>query len=136
MQLDLFGAAHAGPLFAQAARASFSPSTASPNDHGIYPEDEAELLVLPCLRKNWKGCPTAEIALLHHVDGWLASYGYQLLDGDCRGGACGLSPKWHGGFLPDRRAALDHAVAQLHRVVKGCEGKDAQRVRDWLAVLL
>lgn len=123
-------------LFAHTERSVKAPSSARPNAHGIYPEDDAEMLILANCRKGWRGGPTAEIALLHHENGWLSSYGYQLLDGDCRGGGCGLSPKWHDGFLPDRRTALDHAVAQLQLRVKGCDGKDARRVRDWLGSLV
>lgn len=129
-------AASDGALFTHAGRNASPPSNAQPNDHGIYPSDDAEMLILPYLRKGWQGCPTAEIALLHVPQGWLASVGYQLSGGDWRGGGYGLSPKWQGGFLPSRAAALDHARAALLRKVDGCEGKEAQRVRDWLAGLI
>lgn len=122
-------------ILASADHVLGGPAHIEPNAHGIYPDDGAEHLVLPMLRKNWKGCPTAEITLLHHADGWLSAYGYQLSGGDFRGGGHGLSPKWHGGFLPDRRAALDYAAKQLERRIDGCEGKEAKRVREWLAGL-
>lgn len=107
---------------------------AQPNAHGIYADDDAERLILPMLRKNWQGVPTAEICLLHLPQGWLSRYSYQVGDA---GGGHGLSPKWHGDrFLESRAQALDCARAQLLRRIGDCTGKEADRVRDWLAVLV
>lgn len=102
----------------------------TPNEHGIYPEDDAEHLILPVLRKGWQGMPTAEIALLQTPVGWLSSAGYEL--SGFAGGGYGLSPKWHNGRGFDtRQEALDDAVKYLRRMANH-EHTDAKRINTWL----
>jgi hypothetical protein len=103
-----------------------------PNKHGVYSHDQAERLTLPCLRKNWQGCPTARIDLLHTGQGWLCAYDYQT---ETAGGCSPLSAAWDG-FLPDRAAALQLARDQLQRRLKGLTDKSAARIRAWLPTLL
>lgn len=103
-----------------------------PNAHGMYPDANAEHLILPRLARGWMGCPTAEIRLLETRNGWLSAAHYDLSGHG--GGGYGLSPKWHGGFLPDRKSALAHAVAYIADHSRGTH-RDAVRITLWLASL-
>lgn len=103
--------------------------TPRPNEHGVYPIEAAERFELARQRKGWQGMPVAEICLLETEEGWLSCAGYNL--SGFAGGGYGLSPKWHGGFLPDRAAALADAIEYLKKHSQG-DHKDAVAIREWL----
>jgi hypothetical protein len=121
-----------GFAFTAPATSSAPALDVQPNKHGVYDNDMAEKLTLPCLRKNWKGGPTAQIDLLHTGQGWLSAYDYQTETG---GGCSPLSAAWDG-FLPDRATALQLAREQLARRVLDRTDKSAARIRAWLPTLL
>lgn len=123
MQLDLFAPA---PMAALAILA---------NDHGVYPDDEAETFICPRQQKGWRGMPMCEIKLLHLDRGWLQSVNIFLAD---RGGGHGLSQKFGGGFHDTREAALSSALKEVARRTAVMPGwpttaaHEAWRVREWM----
>jgi hypothetical protein len=154
-QLDLFGTAAApasqpqridlplllaasphhtlgGALPALPAKPAAPALDVQPNEHGVYPHDLAERLTLPCTRKNWQGGPTAEIRLLHTLQGWIYGMDYNT---ETSGGTSPLSAGWEG-FLPDRATALNMARKELLRRVERKDDKSAARIRAWLPTLL
>jgi hypothetical protein len=123
MQLDLFAPA---PMPALAIL---------PNDHGVYPDDEAETFTCPRQQAGWRGMPLCEIKLLHLDRGWLQSTNVMLAD---QGGGHGLSEKFGGGFHETRGSALSaalDAIARRTAVMPGwttVAAHDAWRVREWM----
>lgn len=126
MQLDLFA-----PPPAPA-------SVILPNEHGVYPEDQAELLILqhPRAGRGWQGCPTAQIVLLHTPDGWLSSSGAQIPDRGYAGPTC-------PPFYSSRDQALIPQIERLQRFAAqaaACRSstcgeaskREARRILAWL----
>ena len=103
-----------------------------PNAHGVYPDDQAEILTIDLGKRDY-----AKIRLLHIEGGWMESTSYGFAD---RGGG---GPLMARNLHPDRKSALDKAIAQLRRhtdirddhadsqVVR----RQAAQVREWLATV-
>jgi len=109
------------------------------NPYGVY--DKADVKkgdkwTLPFKKRNWKGGPEAEIAVLEAAPGrWVEAYDYNT---PTSGGGGGLSISVH---YPTRQEAIDTAVARMRKSVQlrpndSAEGKTTvaakKRISAWL----
>ena len=105
--------------------------TVEPDEYGIWPSATAEHLVLPRPAKNAQCGPIALIALLQTPQGWIASAEYHF--SNTSGGGYALHPKWCGGWLPSREAALETALNYLGAKINfNPEHPDAKALSQWI----
>jgi hypothetical protein len=107
----------------------------APNEHGVYDTDTAEALILPCLRKGWRGMPDAEINLLHIAEGWIC----RVSANSPNSGFSSPLAVHHTGAFATRREALDHAISQIEKWARPRHRLEDEaalvRVRKWLETL-